>query len=429
MKWPLLAGCLTFYACVGTVRAEPLPDPLTLEQALSLSRQGHPALLAASADVQKARARLAGAEAISGTRISLLGRLQAVEPPTSFDFENNNDSSIHLNLEKRLYDFGHSKAAQDAASLALTGSEWLQLDARQQHYLSVMKAFLDVVLADLEYARDNEAMATAYVSWDRARDRQQLGQVSDIALLEKETQYQKARRKRFASEARQRATRSRLAIALNRPDELPANLISPEPPDLEATLPEMEELTRSVLAENPRVKGLRAELQSAQQGVEQAKTRYGPVLHGELEAADYQRLTRSTFPFRAALVLEVPLYTGGLSDARVAEALAMEEEKRAALGQAELELRQSVLDLWLELDTLRIRMQELQALDDYRDLYLDRSRTLYELEVTADLGDAMVQTSEVRLLKAQTRFQWMLARARLDALAGRLLPEHSGDIQ
>lgn len=62
---------------------------------------------------------------------------------------------------------------------------------------------------------------------------------------------------------------------------------------------------------------------------------------------------------------------------------------------------------------------------DYRELYLDRSRALYELEVKTDLGDAMTEISAVRLDMAQAEFDWMMTQARLKALAGRLLPEEA----
>lgn len=430
MRWHSLLLSLAACALAGVLPAEPLPDPLTLEHALILSQQTHPVLQAATADMERAQAQLEGADAITGTRISFEGRLQAIEPPAPFDeIDSNNDSSAVLSLEKRLYDFGHSEASRQAASLELEGSEWRQLDVRQKRHIAVLKAFFDVILADLEFAHHNEAMATAYVSMDRIRDRQELGQASDIDLLEKENRYQQARHKRFASEARQRAMRSRLAIALNRPSELPSNLVTPAAPDTSALPLTVEDLTQEVLADNPRLKGLRAEVNAANQGIQQAKTRYGPVIRGELAAAEYNRVTRSTFPLRAALVFEMPLYTGGLSGAGVAEATAEAHEKQALLAQAELGLRQSVLDLWLELETLRIQMEQINTLDDYRDLYLDRSRTLYELEVTADLGDAMVQTSEVRVRRAEVQFKWMLARAKLDALRGKLLAEPIEEVQ
>lgn len=114
----------------------------------------------------------------------------------------------------------------------------------------------------------------------------------------------------------------------------------------------------------------------------------------------------------------MPLYTGGARDAGLAAARAQQRE-----AAARLELRQAVLELWMALDELRLRTEELRVLSEYRDLYLDRSRALYELEVRADLGDAMVQTSAVRLERAELALQWRLIQARLQALAGRLVSD------
>jgi outer membrane protein TolC len=181
------------------------------------------------------------------------------------------------------------------------------------------------------------------------------------------------------------------------------------------------------MAGNPRLKALAAEVTAAQQGLAAAEAADRPVLSGEAEAAVYNRMTNSTHPLGIGLVLEVPLATGGAGDAKIAAARAELREARARLDQARLELRQSVLDLWLELDTLRLRHEELRTLADYRELYLDRSRALYELEVRTDLGDAMVQTSAVRLLRAEAAFQWQLAQARLQALGGQLLGDDGAD--
>ena len=428
MSWLARVGICVLLLVQLEGRAEPLPDPLTLEYALSLAQGSHPVLDNAAADVAMAEALLAQADASDGLSISVEGRLEHIEPAELSNFQQHNNSQLALNISKRLYDFGHTQAAEQAAYQALSGRQWQYLHSRQQQYIKVLKSYLDVILADLEYARDNEAMATAYVRMDRARDRHELGQYSEIELLRIESLYQKIRQQRATSEARQRATRSRLAIALNRPDDLPANLEPPDLPVMQQVDTDVKQLTAEVLESNPGLRALRAELAAAEQSLKHASSRYGPVLRGELEAREYYRETRSTNPFSVALVLEMPIYTGGRSDAAVAEAQALVEKKQAAIAESELKLRQVVLDLWLELQNLKSRMQELDVLGDYREYYLDRSRTLYDLEVTTDLGDAMVQTSEVRLKKAETAFQWMLASAQLEALAGKLLAE-PGEIQ
>ena len=64
---------------------------------------------------------------------------------------------------------------------------------------------------------------------------------------------------------------------------------------------------------------------------------------------------------------------------------------------------------------LRIRLAGLQVRGDYRELYLDRSRALYELEVKTDLGDAMTEMSAVELDQARAEFEWIMTQVEAPA--------------
>jgi len=403
--------------------SEPLPEPLSLEDAFAFARPDLPAIELALAARDASAAELAQAQSLSGVRFSAIGRLRAVQPSYRSKNRDSNDSSVRVALTKRLYDFGYTDALEQSARLAGDGSEWRHLGARQKAHLEIMRSFFDVILADLQYARDNEAMAGAFIDADRARDRHELDRLSDVTLFELEAAYQDALRVRVESEALQRAARSRLAIAMGRPDELVSDLVYPEAPDTESPLPEYETLLAEVLQGNPELKAMHADVRAAEAGVEAARSGHGPVLSGELDGSVYNRTTNSTHPLGAALVLEVPFLSGGAKDAAIAEARAELRGSRARLTATERGLRQKVLDLWLRLGSLRRQLEALEARGDYRELYLDRSRALYELEVKTDLGDAMTEISAVRLDTAYAEFEWVTAQAELAALAGRLLAE------
>lgn len=407
------------------VRADlpPLPEPLTLDDALALAHPDLPAVELALADRDARAATLAEAESLSGVRLSAIGRLRAVEPSSVSRDPDNGDSSVRLALSKRLYDFGYSAALAESARLAGHGSAWRALDARQASRLNIMRRFFDVILADLQFARDNEAMAGAFITADRARDRHELKRLSDVDLLEAEAAYQEALRVRSQSQTLQRAARSQLAVAMGRPNDLVADLVRPPAPATDGELEDYATLLAAAKAGNPQLQALRAEVAAARAGVEAARNGHGPVLSGEVEAGLYERKTSSTHPLAAALVLEVPLMTGGARDADLARARADLRASQARLAALEQAVGQQVLDLWLRLDNLRVTLESLRLRGDYRELYLDRSRALYELEVRTDLGDAMTEISAVRLETARAEFDWMMAQARLQALTGRLVPE------
>lgn len=420
------ASAVLLLALVSAVPAgglAPLPEPLTLEDALALTGPMLPSVELALAEQEASAASLAGVESESGVRLDLVGRLRGVKTSYVSEDPDQNDSSASLALRKRLYDFGYSRSREAAARLTADSSETRYRDARQQARLQIMRSFFDVILADLQFARDNEAMAGAFLAWDRARDRAEFGTVSDVELLRLESEYRVVLLARNESEQLQRAARSRLALAMGRPGDLVASVIRPRGPDIEQPVPEYDALVAGMLAGNPELLALRAEVQAAEAQVDAARAGHGPVLSAELDATVRNRSTNSTHPLGAALVLEVPLLTGGARDAAVAAARAALRGSRARLVAREHALRQEVLELWQRLGSLRTRIGGLRVRGDYRELYLDRSRALYEMEVKTDLGDAMTEISAWRLDMADAEFDWLMVEAQLAALAGRLAPE------
>ena len=397
---------------------EPLPDPLTLEYALSLIDEGHPDLLAEQAEQAQLLAQLQGIDALNALDISVEGRARWVGPPSIEDEDVTDDHKLSLYVRKPLYDFGRTDALRQATQQASLGREQRYQAVRDKRRIAIMQAFFDALLSDMEYARDNEALAVAYIALDRLRNRQELGQASDIAILEKEAEYQRVRYQLAQSETRQRATRARLANLLNRPGMLPSNLRKPELDYQQRKLPEFETLVEQAMQKNPELLALQAELAAAQQRIEAARAEQWPRLDGELEASSYTRELGSYDRWRAGVTLQVPIYSGGRVDAAVANQQAQQYAVQARLDKARFDLRQSVLDLWLELQTLRLQQEKANSEQDYRELYLDRSRANYEMEFTADLGDAMVRLSEAQLGLAQTEYQLAIAWERLDALAG-----------
>lgn len=424
------ALCLPLVCALSSVHAaESLPDPLTLEQALALAEEADPTLQQAQADVDLARAGVLEAEARDGVNVWIEGRARWVEPADNTADKSRDDHKVSLLARKNLYDFGRSSAQQAAAQAELAGREQFYLDSAQQRRMEIMRRYFDVLRADLEFARDDEVMAVAYVTLDRLRTRHELGQVSDLDILTMESDYQQTRRNRFASEGRMRVARAQLAIALNRPDVLPANLARPELPQLKRALPDYELLLAKALTDNPRVQALRKRVEAAQQRLDAAYAGRRPRLSGELEASEYTRSMGSNDKMRASIYLEVPLYDGGTTHSAVARQQAELYRVQAQLTETERTLRQTVLEQWTELNMLRIERDRAATQLNFRDLYLDRSRIMYEMEVMADLGDAMVRLSEAQLDEANVRFATALAWERMDALTGGALPAEAESAQ
>ncbi len=412
--------CLQVSLCLGSSAraADPLPEPLHLEYALSLVDEAHPDLQSEQAEQARLAALLQGVDANNALNVSIEGRARWVDPPSSDNGDATEDHKLSLYVRKPLYDFGRTEALRQSALQASQGRELYYQGVRVTRRVAIMQAFFDVLLSDMEYARDNEALAVAYIALDRLRNRQELGQASDIAILEKEAEYQRVRYQLSQSQARQRATRARLANLLNRPGMLPSVLARPKLDYTNRPLPEYEALVARAMERNPEILALQSELAAAQQRIEAARAEQLPRLDGELEASAYSRELGSYDRWRAGVTLQVPIYTGGRVDAAVAGRQAQWSAVQARLDKARYDLRQRVLDLWLELQSLRIQREKANSEQDYRELYLDRSRANYEMEFTADLGDAMVRLSESQLGLAEAEYQLAIVWEKLDALTG-----------
>lgn len=86
-----------------------------------------------------------------------------------------------------------------------------------------------------------------------------------------------------------------------------------------------------------------------------------------------------------------------------------------------MELRQEILELILRLKVLKTAKQRAD-IDSYRrELNLDLSRTLYEMEVKASLGNSMSLQSKARMDDERFAYCQLLAWAQLNALQGRPL--------
>lgn len=291
-----------------------VPDPLSLEQALQFAAT-HP------------RVQL-GSES-SGTAL----QLPRAQP-------------LYLGCHSLAFNGARANDAErDVAWSVLLSST----DAQR---LEIMQRFFDVLLADLSFARDNEAMAVAFIQLDRAEARQELGQFSPLRTAELQADYQLIRRQRAASEAAQRVTRALLATALGHPTSLPRQLVTPELESDAAEPSELDAVVAAALENNLSIQALMKD-------------------RGESE----QALVR-------------------------------------------MAVRERALELLTRLELLDVIAEQARTESDWRDLKLDESRTMYELEAQADLGFSMSQQTKARRDEQATAFCRALTLAELGALQG-----------
>jgi len=392
-----------------------LPDPLTLKYALSLADEAHPDLLLKDAERLEAEARQKEIESDTGLDVDLDIGVYATDTDRVFFASRKDHARAGLIFTQTFYDFGRTDSMLAAVEELKHSRELAYHDARGQRRLQIMSAYFDVLLADLKFSLYNESMAVGYVNFDKAQDRRELGQRTDLDVIRREAEYQKLRVARYQSENQQRETRARLAEVLNRPGQLPATLSMPALMALKNKLPEVELLQQQALEKNLHINALRHEIRAAEKDVGIARDSLGLELKGRVEAYGYESDIGTTDEVSAELSL-VYNFVRPDQDAEVAAALTQVYTKRAQLQKSESELRQQILSLWHQAEELSVQREAADVLLQLKELELEQSRALYEMEVKADLGFSMTELTEAQLNSAKTDYQLVLVWYKLDLL-------------
>jgi outer membrane protein TolC len=421
MKRSALAGLL---ACLlsGPVAAE----RLTLEEALAAVTEAHPDRRLAESDLTLALTERDQELSRTDFNLYLDGALRMGLRPSEFggDWESNNE--VRIVARKSLLDFGRSRESAAAAEQEVAARRTALINLDSLRRVDIMARYFDVLLADIQYAADNEAMAVAYVAWDNAQDRLELGEMTRPQMLELETRYQDIRERRNASLQRLQSSRQRLAHAINR-TQLPAELVEPTLKDNDRRIPEYDVLLPWVTERNSQILILQAQLGAADSRMAAVRNENKPILEAEFVGADYSRLSTTRDDVSAGLLFTIPLYQGGRIDTRLAREQAQKEKVLAQIDKLRIDLAEALLETLQEIEWLRGSSRA--AADrqvEYRDWALERARAEYELELKTNLGYSMAETQAAKLRRKQVEFRLALALARLEALAGGSLPSIEG---
>ena len=391
---------------------------LSLPEALAAADAPHPDLSIAESDLAISLADRDQASSRQDFHLFLDGALRTGRQPGD---NWSADNVGRIVARKSLLDFGRTEQAVAAADHEIAARRAVLIDVRAARRIDLMARFFDVLLADLQYAADNEFMTVAFLQWDNARERFSLGQVTQPQLIELEARFQDLRERRATAALQQRASRQRLANAMNRPDMLPSELIEPALPGNEKKIPEYETVLAQVLQRNPTLLSLNAQVNASDARIAAARSDNRPTLDAEVLGAAYSRESVTRDQVSAGLLFNIPLYQGARIDSRVARERALRDRLLAQREKYKLSLTQTVLDTVQEIEWLRGSARPAAEKQiEYRDWALERSRAEYELEMRTNLGTSMAETQSALLRRKRVEYQLALALARLAALSGEL---------
>ncbi|MBE0493615.1 MAG: TolC family protein [Thiomicrospira sp.] len=394
---------------------EPLPTPLTLDYVLDLPTSMSPEVMRQQARLLQAQGHRAELNAQDRVQFDLQARLGKRE--FMGEGQDYNMAALHMGLP--LYDFGRT-ANQDQAWLWDTKARQYQLQAIEKQFrLDLMQAYFNVLLADIHYRVENEAMAIAYVTLDKVQENHEIGRESDANLYASEESYQKAFVKRQQAQANLRRSRMLLANAMGRSDAVISRVSLPDWSNLPEKLLKVEDYLALALDHNPQVLAMKQAFEASGYRVEGARAGKRPEIRADAwigQLSSYPDVREGHY--HAEVSINVPLYDGGLTKSRVDRERAQRQQIQANLYQAQQQIREQVTNLYFELSLLDVEKQAVQAGQTFADFNLDYKRAIYENELQADLGDAMVRISQAHYDALAFDLKRALLWAKMQALTG-----------
>ncbi|KAG1661933.1 hypothetical protein GQR58_021208 [Nymphon striatum] len=150
--------------------------------------------------------------------------------------------------------------------------------------------------------------------------------------------------------------------------------------------------------------------------IRQELKQYSEIIVAKLEA-EYQEVRQQYFSGQATQRL-THLYAEALKNNKWLKTL-RETYNKDQVVLYEMDLRQQILELILRIGVLKAAADRAEAELYSRDLDLEMSRTLYEMEVRARIGKSMTLQSKARMEEERVKYCTTIAWAQLNALTGK----------
>lgn len=328
-------------------------------------------------------------------------------------------SHAFVKINKVLFD-QNIEIAQNATKNVLKNEKFTLQQLRDEKIIQVMQAFFDVILADMRYETILERLAMSAIRANRVQDNFDIEDASEVELLEKQALTQIDVSKRIAGEAQQITTRAKLAQLLDIAyEDRPDDLVKPNLKHFfKKELNEFEVWQKKVQSNNPEL----IELKRVLADLKQQKNL--EVNNQEMTISSTIRLGKQAYDsskngnWRAGLNFTMPFGQSDSQKKKTAKILAKIQQQQLRIDKHSQDLNQRALTLWLKLKTFKQLNSALTTELDYRDLYLERARANYEMEIKSDIGDAMSNLTDTEWKLTKNEFDFVLTFTQLQQLAG-----------
>lgn len=347
------------------------------------------------------------------------------------DFRTKTDGGLDLNLNLRaeypLYDAARASSAVQLNKQAQLAEVQLTAD-EQQLMLRVAQAYFDTLLAADTLATIKTQQTAVAEALASAKERFREGDAAIIDTHETQARYDMLAAQVLEAESSQQLARAALADITGNQDATLAQL--PPKADLQRYAGgDLQGWLNRAQSNHPLVHAQQLQQDVAQAEIGKFQASHSPVLNlvalagGErLQGLTGNDASLTNHQLSLGMQLTIPLYTGGMRDARYQEALALEDKAR---NQTEVMRQQAARDArsaWMAVTVGQGQVKALEQAEHSAEIKLDSTHLGRDVgdRTTLDVLNSEQELYNTRLALYRSRYQVLLALLNLSAAAGEL---------
>jgi outer membrane protein len=391
-----------------------------------------PAYASARAEFMASLERTPQAKAGYLPNASLTGRMDR----TKSGFETGpdittNTNSYTLSLTQPIYR-PQSWIAIDQASLQVVSAEAKVKDALQDLIVRTAQAYFDVLLAQDNVMLSEAQKRAIGEQLAQAKRNFEVGTATIVDTYEAQAKYDLAVAKEISDrndlEIKQRALQQLIGKVAPSLSPLKDKVTLPLP-----TPTDMEQWVSSAEKDSLTIAQLRAAFDIASKEIDRTRAGHHPTL--DLQGSYFNSpKTASALSTKEqsniALVLTIPLYSGGATQSRVREALANKDRAEQDLERTRRSVAQSVRQSFLGVTNGSAQVRAFEAALVSNQSSLDSTILGREVGVRTgvDVLNAQQQLFQARRDLQQARYNTIMSQLRLKSAAGRLTEEDLAEV-
>ncbi len=425
------------WTCSGFAQAVPAndqcatPQSLSLDEAVRIALQQHPALKkaeagvdAAEADVRQARASYFPQLSFSGIgKVGLSGATGALGLPgfpASPFFRN---TAYSVNWYQSVFDFGRIKHLVAMDRALASNARFRKASEEQRIVLDAKRAYFAVLEAQRleQFGQDTVRERNLTVERAKAYYEAELGSKLDLSLAE--ASLAEAQGTLIHSQNTVLTSLAALRAAMG-VDGTQTYVLQP-PPFETVSLPPLEELIQGGMANRPDEEALGAKIKVLEENFGLARSQSLPEIRG-FGAGGQGRFNGTTVKKEqrhgvGALGVIFPIFTGGKLKAERDEARAELAGAMAARDTLHQQIRLEVTQAYYQIADLaeRIKAADQQQKAAQQALSLAQARYQVQLGSFLDVLTAQVAATSAEANYARDQFDYQRAEAQLDFAIGR----------